>query len=152
MSGIVFTRSPLRSYTVTVWRYIMFCANTCPRSEATTDFGEMSPVIVRVRLMAPAEDGIARVVVVVGAAVEEVVVELSALPSAEIAFFELSEPPAPATASAPRTPNERSRARTRGMARRGITQNRGIAGRPMGGTRREAGIGAPVHGARAWSP
>ena len=37
---------PASSYTVMVWRYIMFCANTRPVPVASTDFGEMSPVMV----------------------------------------------------------------------------------------------------------
>src|SRR4051794_10262793 len=36
-----------RSYTVMVCRYIMLCAKTSPVPDATTDFGEMSPVMVR---------------------------------------------------------------------------------------------------------
>src|SRR5262249_38910011 len=108
-SGIVFTRFPLRSYTVIVWRYIMFCANTRPRSDATTDFGEMSPVTVFVSASDPSDDGIGAVVVVVE--VDDVVVELDAAgvpsPSAEIALdAPPSEPPAPSAASAPSAPTE----------------------------------------------
>ena len=109
---MVFTRLPLRSYTVTVWRYIMFCANTSPRSDATTDFGEMSPVIVRDRDIAPDDDGIGSVVEVVD------VLELDGVPrSVEVAFAGSSEPPAPSHASAPRATRERTRATRTGTAR-----------------------------------
>src|SRR5829696_2248308 len=123
VSGIVFTRSPLRSYTVIVCRYIMFCANTSPRSEATTDFGEMSPETVRVRASDPSDDGMGAVVVEVG--VDDVVVELApepaAGPSAETALdASPSDPPAPSAASAPRAPTEIRTARRTGRARRGI--------------------------------
>jgi hypothetical protein len=40
---MVFTSLPRRLYTVTVCRYIMFCAKNNPVPEATTDFGEISP-------------------------------------------------------------------------------------------------------------
>ena len=53
----------------------------------------MSPVIVRVRLIAPADEGIGRVVVVVVGGRRGL--ECGDLPSVEIAFAELSEPPAP---------------------------------------------------------
>src|SRR3712207_4851046 len=43
---MVATSRKSRSYTVTVCRYIMFCANTRPLPVAVTDFGEMSPPIL----------------------------------------------------------------------------------------------------------
>src|SRR4051812_38028155 len=43
---MVATRSKWRSYTVTVCRYIMFCAKTRPVPVAITDLGEMSPPMV----------------------------------------------------------------------------------------------------------
>src|SRR5947209_4660405 len=49
-SGIVPTRWPSLAYTVTVWRYIMFCAKTSPWPVALTDLGEMAPRIVLARV------------------------------------------------------------------------------------------------------
>ncbi len=101
----------------------MFCANTSPRSEATTDFGEMSPETVRERAIDPADDGIGAVVVVVD--VDDVVVELAPdgapEPSADTVLdASPSDPPAPSAASAPRAPTEIRTARRTGRARRGI--------------------------------
>ena len=50
VSGMVLRSVPSLSYTVIVCRYIMFWAKTRPRPEATTDLGEMSPVIFWPRL------------------------------------------------------------------------------------------------------
>ena len=95
------------------------------RSDATTDFGEMSPVTVRVRERGPSDDGIGAVVVVVE--VDEVVVELepegAPSPSADTALDVLpSDPPAPRAASAPSAPTEIRTARRTGRARRGIAR------------------------------
>jgi hypothetical protein len=43
---MVLTNAPALLYTVTVWRYIMFWANTRPAPDASTDFGEMGPPMV----------------------------------------------------------------------------------------------------------
>src|SRR6478609_6122611 len=42
---MVASSSPSGRYAVSVWVYIMFWATTRPLGDATTDFGEMSPVI-----------------------------------------------------------------------------------------------------------
>ncbi len=147
MSGIVFTRFPLRSYTVIVCRYIMFWANTRPRSDATTDFGEMSPLTVRMRLSDPSDDGVPNVVVVVDD--EVVLVELDGagvpLPSAETALEASSEPPAPSAASAASAPTEIRTARSTGRARRGIRRwwhSRPSSGRHRPPLRRRPGTHA----------
>jgi hypothetical protein len=57
VSGMVVTAFPELSYTVTVWRYIMFCAKTRPVSEAATDLGEIGPPMVWMRLILRTSDG-----------------------------------------------------------------------------------------------
>ena len=52
---------------MTVCLYIMFWAKTGPAPDATTDFGEIGPVIVVASFKARSDDGIPGVVVVVGA-------------------------------------------------------------------------------------
>src|SRR5256885_13330328 len=64
-SGIVFTSAPSRSYTLIVWRYIMFWANTRPVPDAVTDFGEMGPPIVCTCVSVNERAGSCAIVVVV---------------------------------------------------------------------------------------
>src|SRR5436190_16580008 len=70
---MVFTSVPAVSYTVMVWRYIMFCANTRPLSVATTDFGEIAPVTVLTSRRGRSTAGCAGVVLVVVDDVEALV-------------------------------------------------------------------------------
>ncbi len=66
LSGIVFTSAPVAaSYTVIVCRYIMFCANTSPVPVASTDLGEISPLIVATRVSVKSSAGLWGIVVVV---------------------------------------------------------------------------------------
>ena len=69
---MVASSSPSGRYAVRVWVYIMFWATTRPLGEATTDFGEMSPVIrSRRTIVVVSEAG--RAGAVVGGAVGEAV-------------------------------------------------------------------------------
>ena len=52
-SGMVPTRCPSLAYTVMLWRYIMFCANTMPCPLDATDFGEMAPLMVATLVSRP---------------------------------------------------------------------------------------------------
>src|SRR2546423_797780 len=54
-----------RSYTLTVCRYIMFCANTSPVPDGVTDFGEIAPLIVRTSVSVNDRRGSCAIVVVV---------------------------------------------------------------------------------------
>ena len=66
LSGIVFTSAPVAaSYTVIVCRYIMFCANTSPVPVASTDLGEMLPLIVATWVSVKSAAGSCGIVVVV---------------------------------------------------------------------------------------
>src|SRR5678816_3016202 len=56
---MVVTRRPEASNTDTVCVYIMFWANTWPSCEATTDLGDMLPVMRRTRCMLVWAAGIA---------------------------------------------------------------------------------------------
>src|SRR5512139_917178 len=63
---MVLSRSPEASNTDTVWVYIMFWAKTSPLLEASTDFGDICPVIRRTRSMRVSADGVLGTAVVFG--------------------------------------------------------------------------------------
>jgi len=111
----------------------MFCAKTWPRPDATTDLGEMSPVMVRERVIAPADDGTGNVVVVVDVEVDDAVVLDES--SVETALVPPSEAAASSNETIPRSARDATSARTRGIARflripRSWHQQVGPAGTP----------------------